>query len=302
MSVTDYVLVAGHAGISALVETAVGLGGATVAVVVGPAALVSQVATAGVDRVVWLGEPGDRPWEAYAPAVATVVAESPGVVIGGRRPAERVLLGAAAAALSAPLITGATGVAREGDTVVVTREVYGGIAGETLAVDGPVALLLDGGAIPAVSPTTAPIEERTAAPLPMIVEELRAPESGSAELGGAPRVVAVGRGLREQADLTLVESLAGALRAEIGCTRPLAEGLEWLARDRYIGISGQHIAPDLYVAVGISGQLQHLAGVSRAGTIVAINTDPKAPIAAAADYVLTGDLYELVPALVAALS
>ena len=122
------------------------------------------------------------------------------------------------------------------------------------------------------------------------------------DLGSATRVIGVGRGLRQQADLTLIENLAKALKAEIGCTRPLAEGLDWLPRDRYIGISGQHIAPRLYLAVGLSGQLQHLDGVRGAEVVVSVNNDPRAPICEQADYVLVTDLYEFVPALAAELA
>jgi len=114
-------------------------------------------------------------------------------------------------------------------------------------------------------------------------------------------VVGVGRGLKAKEDLPLIEGLARAFKAELGCTRPLAEGLEWVARDRYIGISGQQIAPRVYLAVGISGQLQHIGGCRNSELIVSVNTDKDAPIVAQSDYVLTGDLYALVPALTAAL-
>lgn len=99
----------------------------------------------------------------------------------------------------------------------------------------------------------------------------------------------------------MIEELATATKAEVACSRPLAEGLDWLGKDRYIGVSGQHIAPELYFAIGISGQLQHMVGVRGAGTIVAINSDPNAPVFKDADYGLVGDLYTIVPALIDAL-
>ena len=99
----------------------------------------------------------------------------------------------------------------------------------------------------------------------------------------------------------MIETFAKAAKAEVACSRPLAEGLNWLGKDRYIGISGQHIAPQLYFAIGISGQLQHMAGVRGAETIVAINSDPEAPVFKDADYGLVGDLYEIVPAITGAL-
>ena len=99
----------------------------------------------------------------------------------------------------------------------------------------------------------------------------------------------------------MIEELAHALRAEIACSRPVAEGLNWMGKDRYIGSSGARIAPQLYVAIGISGQLQHMVGVTGADTIVAINSDPNSAVFNQTDYGLVGDLYQLVPAITAAL-
>lgn len=296
-----YVIVAGNPGIAALVAAARGLGGPVVAVVAGAAEVAAVVAGSGADRVIWLGEPGGHALEAFAQQAAEVVMENPGVVFGGRRPAERVLTGAAAARLGAPMLTGITAINDQDGALVVVRELFGGLLEEELSFDGPVAVVIDGGARPDRQLPAVAIEERSPAPLPLVVAQIRPAEAGAADLAGAAVVVAVGRGLKRKEDLPLVESLAAALGAELGCTRPLAEGLEWLGRDRYIGISGQHIAPRLYLALGISGQLQHLAGVRAAHTIVSINSDPDAPMLADSDYALVGDLYDLVPALVAEL-
>ena len=99
----------------------------------------------------------------------------------------------------------------------------------------------------------------------------------------------------------MIEALARATNSEIACSRPVAEGLNWMGKDRYIGSSGAHIAPQLYIAIGISGQLQHMVGVQGAETIVAINSDPNAAVFSGTDYGLVGDLYQLVPAITAAL-
>ena len=222
-------------------------------------------------------------------------------MLAGRDPASRVLLGAAAAALLAPVVTGVSGLSTDGDTTLVAAGVYGGIVRRTMAFAGPVGLLVeDGGEVPSGA-TAAPVTVMPSAPLEMRVMATETDRQPSADLGSASRVVGVGRGLKAREDLASVAALADALDAEVGCTRPLSEGLEWLSRDRYIGISGQHIAPQLYLAIGISGQLQHMAGVREAGTIVAINTDGSAPIAKDADYLVVGDLYQLVPAITAAL-
>lgn len=120
-------------------------------------------------------------------------------------------------------------------------------------------------------------------------------------LASATRVVGVGRGFGAEADLDLARAVAAKLGAELACSRPIAEGVGWMPAERYVGVSGATIAPDLYLAVGISGQVQHLVGVRGAKVVVAINKDKNAPIFAHADLGVVGDLYEVLPALVAAL-
>ena len=297
---STYVIVAGNPSVAELVNTAVGLGRPVVAVVVGSQDLTATVTAPGIDRVVWLGDPGSTAFEAFGSAVADIVAADPGVVLGGRHPQERVLLGAVAAKLGAPVVMGATEVVAEGASTVVTHGVYGGISLATQVFDGPVALVLDGGAQLAGG-GSAPMETVSATPGPIQVVSLEPNPVAAANLGAAQRVVGVGRGLKAKEDLPIVEALATAMKAELGCSRPVAEGLEWLPKDRYIGISGQHIAPELYIMVGISGQIQHMGGCRDSKIIVSINTDKDAPVVQESDYVLTGDLYALVPAITAAL-
>ena len=301
MTVNTWIVVAGDPAIGTLIATARSLGGELTAAVVGSRQVADTVAAGGVDKVVWFGEPDDAPVEAYAGAVADAIAAAPAVVLGGMGPSERVLLGAAAAKLRAPVLTGGTGVTVDGEEFTVKRTVYGGIAEDTVTVSGPVVLVLDGGSVPAGTGTVSPIEEVAATALPMTVVITKPSEFEHADLGAAARVVGIGRGLKTKDDLVLINSLAGAADAEIACSRPLAEGLDWLGRDRYIGCSGWNLSPDVYFAVGISGQLQHMVGVRGAKTIVAINSDPNAPVFAEADYGLVGDLYQLVPAVIEAL-
>jgi electron transfer flavoprotein alpha subunit len=120
------------------------------------------------------------------------------------------------------------------------------------------------------------------------------------DLSQAPRIVAIGRGIKGPEHLPLAENLANALGAELAASRPICDA-GWLPMERQIGSSGQTVAPKLYVAVGISGAIQHVVGMKGARTIVAINKDPEAPIFEIADYGYVGDLFEFLPALTAEL-
>ena len=121
------------------------------------------------------------------------------------------------------------------------------------------------------------------------------------DLSQAERIVAIGRGIKGQEHLKLAQDLAQALGAEIAASRPICDA-GWLPMDRQIGSSGQTVAPKLYIALGISGAIQHLVGMKGSRTIVAINKDPEAPIFEIADYGIAGDLFEVVPAMIAALN
>jgi electron transfer flavoprotein alpha subunit len=307
VSVKAWIVVAEQPAIGNLITVARNLGGPAgqiAAVVAGPRPVAEAVAASGVDRVVWCGAPEGFPAEASAQAVAEVVAaDPPRVVLSGRNPADRVLLGAAAARLRAVVLTGARSVAldKDADKTIVLNAVYGDISEETVEISGPVALLLDGGSVPAASGDGVPIEEVSGTPYGMTVLETNMSEFEQIDLNAARRVIGVGRGLKAKEDLELIDTLAGAVQAEIACSRPVAEGLNWMGKDRYIGSSGARITPELYLAVGISGQLQHMVGVVGAETIVAINSDPNAAVFTQVDYGLVGDLYELVPAITSAL-
>jgi electron transfer flavoprotein alpha subunit len=119
------------------------------------------------------------------------------------------------------------------------------------------------------------------------------------DLSQAERIVSVGRGIKEQSNIAIAQQLAEALGAEIAASRPICDA-GWLPMERQVGSSGQTVAPKLYLALGISGAIQHLVGMKGANTIVAINKDPDAPIFEVADYGIVGDLFEIVPAIIAA--
>lgn len=127
--------------------------------------------------------------------------------------------------------------------------------------------------------------------------ERRAKEGDAVNLEDAERILGVGRGFAKREDVALAEELAAALRAELACTKGLSD-FGWLGEDRIIGLSGAKTKPDLYLAVGISGQIQHTVGISSSKLIAAVNTDKDAPIFQLADYGIVGNLYEVVPALI----
>jgi electron transfer flavoprotein alpha subunit len=119
------------------------------------------------------------------------------------------------------------------------------------------------------------------------------------DLSQAERIVSVGRGIKDQANIPVAQQLAEALGAEIAASRPICDA-GWLPMERQVGSSGQTVAPKLYVALGISGAIQHLVGMKGSNTIVAINKDADAPIFEIADYGIVGDLFEIVPAIIEA--
>jgi electron transfer flavoprotein alpha subunit len=119
-----------------------------------------------------------------------------------------------------------------------------------------------------------------------------------ANVEDAEIIVSCGRGLKDKNDIKMISDLAEVLNGRtVGCSRPIAADLKWLSEDHWIGLSGHKVKPKLYIAAGISGQIQHIAGMRDSGVIVAINKDPEALIFKSADYGIVGDLYEILPKL-----
>jgi len=274
-----------------------GLGVAAAAIVIGggdavPGADVTVLAAAGDDALI----------EGYAQPVASLLgAKSAGPILFASDAQSRLLAGMVAALLRAS-VRNVTDVKASEAGVVIERAVYGGlaVATETLG-EGPAVLIVGPGALSPDGEAGAvgTVEQLPGAPSTpgLRVVERRPRQVQSINLASAKRVVGVGRGFAAEGDLALARELAAKLGAELACSRPIAEGVHWLPVERYIGVSGATIRPDLYVLVGISGQVQHMVGANRSKVIVAINKDKNAPVFAHADYGIVGDLYTVLPAL-----
>lgn len=223
---------------------------------------------------------------------AQVAAHAPDVVMTSSDATARVLLGAAAAALEAEAFAHVVAVRETSAGVLIDRLTHGGQQRQTVLVPaGTTAAVSVHHDVTGVF-NLAP--EAEAVPGAVTVVDWT---PGGEPLTAARRVVALGSGVADQAGLDLAQTLANALDAGVACTRPVAlAGL--LPTSRYIGTSGLSLAPDLYVAAGISGQWQHLTGVRDAAVIVAINTDPQAPIMRHSDVIIPVDAYAFVPALI----
>src|SRR5687768_3537039 len=188
-------------------------------------------------------------------------------------------------------------------SITFTRRIFLGKLDADVVSDGaaPVFATFQSGAYrpdQAAKGSGAPVEK-----LEVEVGEIRmSPEAPfqevkqAVDLSKAEIIVAIGRGIKSKENIALAQKLADALGGDIAASRPICDA-EWLPIDRQIGSSGQTVAPKLYVALGISGAIQHLVGMKNSGTIVAINKDPEAPIFDIADYGIVGDLFEAVPVL-----
>jgi electron transfer flavoprotein alpha subunit len=214
-----------------------------------------------------------------------------------------------AARLRAPILTDVTSITGTGADVTFTRPMFQGkLAGQVRPVGkGPVFVTVQIGAFRADAVRKGGPAPITSSPVGLDASAIRQrPEPPfqearqAVDLGQAERIVAVGRGIKTKENLPLAERLAAAMRAEVAASRPICDN-GWLPMDRQVGSSGQTVAPKLYVALGISGAIQHLVGMKGSRTVVAINKDADAPIFEIADYGIVGDLFEIVPALAAEL-
>jgi len=286
-----------------------GLGGAVEAVVLAAGAVkgVDQLGGCGADKVVTLT---NEAFGMYAPegcsrAIADRVKAGGGgygAVVFAASATGKDLAPRVAARLGVALAQDVTDLAVEGGTVTVIHPVYAGKALLKLRLTGKPAVvsLRPNVFTPVQRPRAgaAGTTAVTAAAGRVVVKQIKTAPAGTLDVAEAPIVVSGGRGLKEPANFRLLEALAQALggRAAVGASRAVVDA-GWRPHADQVGQTGKTVSPTLYVAVGISGAIQHLAGMRTSRVIVAINKDKDAPIFKVADYGIVGDLFEVVPRL-----
>ncbi|HKV72496.1 MAG TPA: electron transfer flavoprotein subunit alpha/FixB family protein [Gemmatimonadales bacterium] len=276
----------------------------------GPATGADQLGGFGADRVVTLTGDGFGTYapEGYAKAVADRAKTGAAVVVCAASAQGRDLAPRIAAKLGTGLAADVTDVTVEGGALMAIRPVYAGKALLKVKLTGktavPAVLSLRPNVFTPVQRPKAGTASTAAANAPagrVTVKEIKAAEAGALDVAEAPIVISGGRGLKEPANFKILEDLAHAFggRAAVGASRAVVDA-GWRPHADQVGQTGKTVSPTLYVAVGISGAIQHLAGMRTSKVIVAINKDKDAPIFKVADYGVVGDLFEIVPALTAA--
>lgn len=288
-------------------------GGSVTAVAVGPngSALAQDSLTRGADEAIVVPTPVGVPIgveELVLALLAAVRVADPDTILIGATRMGNDLVARLAQAMEVPCASNCMTLRRDQDgNLEIERRVYGGrfTATQILAGRPQVASVP-----PSRFPKAEPVRDArgsireldVALPAPRVRTLATSPRVRSAvDVSKAEVIIAAGRGVKKVEDLVQLDTLAGALGGVLAGSRPLTGDVDWLPTDRRVGLSGQTVKPNLYMACGISGQIEHIVGMKGARTVVAINSDPKAPIHVEADYSVIGDLYEIVPAFLDAL-
>jgi len=236
--------------------------------------------------------------QVYARIIAdTVSAAGDSVVVFSNNLSGKAVAPRVAVRLKAALVTGAIALPDTKSGFVVKKNVFSGKAFANVSLQTPmkvIALNPNAFAIKEGEGTASVIPLSANAPAPKVKVVSATAASGHVPLTEAEIVVSGGRGLKGPENWGMIEQLAKVLGAATACSRPVADA-HWRPHNEHVGQTGIAIAPNLYIAVGISGAIQHLAGVNRSKVIVVINKDPEAPFFKAADYGIVGDAFEVVP-------
>jgi electron transfer flavoprotein alpha subunit len=271
---------------------------------------IAELLAGYLPRVVAIDAPeaATRPWAAVAASIVAAIAsgeEATWILVAGT-PDGRDLAGMLAALLDVGVLVNATGATWDAEGgLVVEASVLGGrhFTSSSFTGDRGIVVLRPSEveAEPAATPGVIERPALTSAALPAVMHvEHRSSAGGVAPIEEARIIVSGGRGVGGPEGFVIVEELAAALGGSVGATRAAVDA-GWIPYARQIGQTGKTVKPALYVALGVSGALQHKVGMQSAGTIVAVNRDPDAPLAEYADLYVVGDLFEVVPALVAEL-
>ena len=211
------------------------------------------------------------------------------------------LAGRLAARLGIGCITDALKIELSGKDIVAERLVWGGNAIATVASKGAAIVTIPLRAYERASGSSSPnivrVEGFQPKPSKVVVTGRKEKQKGQVSIKDAEVIVSAGRGFKKKEDLAMLDELTKVLNAVVGASRPLTSDLGWMPEDRQVGLSGTTVKPKLYIAVGISGQIQHLTGMRESKLVAAINTDKNAPIFQECDYGVVGDLYAVVPEL-----
>ncbi|MDR3588706.1 MAG: electron transfer flavoprotein subunit alpha/FixB family protein [Negativicutes bacterium] len=258
----------------------------------------------GADKVHAFALQDGRP-ESCASVLAEMIrAEKPKAVLFGGTLRGKETAARCAAILGAGLVTDALDIRISPDAIETDRMVYGGLAVVTELLTEPALIGISPQLFSAPEEDDARDGEVTIEEVcprdRLVVKEICPIIREGADLTTADRIVCVGRGVAKKEDIAIIDKLAKLMGAQIGCTRAVADS-QWLPHETHLGISGVKARASLYISFGVSGQVQHLSGIRDSKLIVAVDKNENAPIFAAADYGIVGDLYEVVPLLTAAL-
>lgn len=277
------------------------LGGDPVALWAGDEADAERIAAWGA-RVLYVGSvPEGALYEDCAPAFQEIIeTEQPALVLARMSKRTQCVAGRLAVRLGMPVVTDASRVTLDDAGVEVAHMAYGGAAERVERARGAAIVLVGSGVFEVDAVSASGTVERAAVsiePGPIKLIGCQKRQEEVVDLGSAKVVVCVGRGIQSEQNLGVAQQFAARIGGEMACTRPIAEGEGWMAQSRYLGVSGAVVKPDVYVGLGVSGQVQHTVGMAESQFVVAVNKDKNAPIMRQCDLGLVADLEKVLPAL-----